>query len=361
MTLANIRQDIDRIDARLLALLAERMEKALLSKQFKTATLDASREEVVMNGVKARSSCLAGPEFTESLYRLILAESKAVQDKGLQTIGFQGVHGAYGDVAAKSWMPAGASIPCHDFAKVFEGVQAGFLDYGIVPVENTLGGTVGQVSSILVTSKLRILGAVDMPIDHCLLAGPGQDHRDIRYAYSHPQALSQCRRFLERNKLEGREWFDTAGAAKMIAEERPAGAAAVAGRYAAELYGLEIIKEGIQDAPTNRTRFFVLAKDDGNLKDATLAPELARSSEKCSVVFFTNDKAGALFNTLEIFAKAGINLTRIESVPYEPGDYAIFLDFDGSERDGKVMKAIESASRITRDFRLLGCYRERKL
>jgi prephenate dehydratase/chorismate mutase/prephenate dehydratase len=361
MTLENIRQDIDRIDARILALLAERMEKGLLSKQFKTATLDAERETVVMNGVKARSSCLAGPEFTESLYHLILAESKAVQDKGLQTIGFQGVHGAYSDVAARAWMPAGASIPCHDFSKVFEGVQAGFLDYGIVPVENTLGGTVGQVSSILVTSKLRILGAVDMPIDHCLVTIPGQDHREIRYAYSHQQALSQCRRFLDRNRLEGREWFDTAGAAKMIAEERPAGAAAVAGRYAAELYGLEIIKDGIQDAPTNRTRFFVLAKDDGSLKADALAPELVQSSEKCSVVFFTNDKAGALFNTLEIFAKAGINLTRIESVPYEPGDYAIFLDFDGSERDGKVMKAIESASKITRDFRLLGCYRERKL
>lgn len=361
MTLANIRQDIDRIDARILALLAERMEKGLLSKQFKTATLDAERETAVMNGVKARSSCLASPEFTESLYRLILAESKAVQDKGLQTIGFQGVHGAYSDVAARALMPAGASIPCHDFSKVFEGVQAGFLDYGIVPVENTLGGTVGQVSSILVTSKLHILGAVDMPIDHCLLALPGQDHREIRYAYSHQQALSQCRRFLERNKLEGREWYDTAGAAKMVAEEMPAGAAAVASRYAAELYGLEIIKEGIQDAPTNRTRFFILAREDGILRTAALAPELVQSSKKCSVVFFTTDKAGALFNTLEIFAKAGINLTRIESVPYEPGDYAIFLDFDGSDKEEKVMKAIDAASKITRDFRLLGCYRERKL
>lgn len=361
MTLEHIRQDIDRIDARILTLLAERMEKALLSKQFKTATFDASREQVVLNGVKARSSCLANPEFTEGLYRLILAESKAVQDKGLQTIGFQGVHGAYSDVAARAWMPGGASIPCHDFAKVFEGVQAGFLDYGIVPVENTLGGTVGQVSSILVTSRLRILGAVDMPVDHCLVAVPGQDHREIRYAYSHQQALSQCRRFLERNRLEGREWFDTAGAAKMVAEERIAGAAAVASRYAAELYGLEIIKEGIQDAPTNRTRFFILAKNDGEIVEAPLAPELAQSSEKCSVVFFTNDKAGALFNTLEIFAKAGINLTRIESVPYEPGDYAIFLDFDGSDSESKVTKAIEAASKITRDFRLLGCYRERKL
>jgi prephenate dehydratase/chorismate mutase/prephenate dehydratase len=381
MTLENIRQDIDRIDARIVALLTERMEKGLLSRRFKSTTLDAGREQVVLQGVAARSAGLASPGFTEGLYKLILAESKAVQERSMPTVGFQGVHGAYGDSASRAWLPQGATIPCHDFSKVFEGVQAGFLDFGVVPVENTLGGTVGQVNSILASTDLHIVGAVDMPIEHCLLALPGQDHREIRYVYSHPQALSQCRRFLERNKLDGREFFDTAGAAKMLAEERPNGTAAIAGRFAAELYGLEIIKEGIQDASSNRTRFFALskggvalskgggtlskdggalAKDDGSTT-RTEAALRGTDTQKCSAVFFANDKAGALFKVLEVFAKSNINLTRIESVPYNPGDYAIFLDFDGSDQDDKVQAAMESATAIARDFRKLGCYIERKL
>jgi prephenate dehydratase/chorismate mutase/prephenate dehydratase len=279
-----------------------------------------------------------------------MSESKAVQDLGQSLVGFQGMHGAYSEAAARSWDASAATIPFPEFSNVFDAVLSGDLDYGVVPVENTLGGIVGQVNSILVTTELRVVAAVDMPISHCLLAAPGTDHRDIRTAYSHSQALAQCRRFLERNKLDAVEWFDTAGAARMIAEDRPKGAAAVASRFAAELYGLEIIKEGIQDSQANRTRFFVLAKGDSG-----------EGGNKCSAVFFADDKAGALFGVLELFAKAGINLTRIESVPDEPGDYAIFIDFDGSDKDGRVASAIASARALVRDFRLLGCYDERKL
>ncbi|MBU1080292.1 MAG: ACT domain-containing protein, partial [Spirochaetes bacterium] len=280
----------------------------------------------------------------------IMAESKAVQDRGLKLVGFQGTHGAYSDAAARAWDGQAATIPFPEFAQVFDAVLSGDLDYGVVPVENTLGGIVGQVNSILVTTELRVVGAIDMPVNHCLLAAPGTDHRDIRTAYSHGQALAQCRRFLERNKLDAAEWFDTAGAARMIAEERPKGAAAVASRFASELYGLEIIKEGIQDSQANRTRFFVLAKEAEG-----------RPGNKCSAVFFADDKAGSLFGVLEVFAAAGINLTRIESVPNEPGDYAIFVDFDGSEGDSRVASAIEAARAQVREFRMLGCYDERKL
>jgi len=350
MTLEGLRQDIDRIDSRILALLDERLEKGLLTRRHKTGTLDSGREAEVLDRVAKRSKCLAGREFTEGLYKRIMAESKAVQDRGLKLVGFQGMHGAYSEAAARAWDPEAATVPFQEFAQVFDAVVSGDLDYGVVPVENTLGGIVGQVNSILVTTELRVVGAVDMPISHCLLAAPGVDHRDIRTAYSHGQALSQCRRFLERNKLDGKEWFDTAGSARMIAEDRPKGAAAIASRFAAELYGLEIIKEGIQDSAANRTRFFVLAKGPA-----------ATSGNKCSAVFFTDDKAGALFGVLEVFAKAGINLTRIESVPDEPGDYAIFLDFDGSDRDERVSGAIDAARGLVGDFRLLGCYDEKKL
>ena len=231
MTLERLRSDIDRIDARLLSLLDERMEKALLTRRLKTGTLDPSREAEILARVAARSRCLAREEFTTGLYRSLMAESRALQDAGLRLVGFQGMHGAYSESAVRAWDADAAAIPFPEFSQVFDGVLAGNLDFGVVPVENTLGGIVGQVNSILVTTQLRVVAAVDMPVAHCLLAAPGQDHREIRTAYSHPQALAQCRRFLERNKLDAVAYFDTAGAARMIAEERPKGAAAIAGRF----------------------------------------------------------------------------------------------------------------------------------
>lgn len=350
MTLEGLRQDIDRIDSRILALLDERFEKGLLTRKHKTATLDGSREAEILDRAARRSKCLSTPDFARELFSRLMAESKAIQDKGLTLVGFQGMHGAYSEAAAKAWKPDAATMPFQEFSQVFDAVLSGELDFGVVPVENTLGGIVGQVNSILVTTELRIVAAIDMPISHCLLVAPGQDHREIRTAYSHPQALAQCRRFLGRNKIDGIEFFDTAGAARMISEDRLKGAAAIASRFAAELYGLDIIKEGIQDAQANRTRFFVLSKTNGH-----------SGGNKISIVFFANDKAGSLFSVLEIFAKADINLTRIESVPNEPGDYAIFMDLEGSESDPRVAQAIDKAKSVMPGFRVLGCYDERRL
>jgi prephenate dehydratase len=279
-----------------------------------------------------------------------MSEASGIQERKPKTVGFQGEHGANSEVAARAWDQGAAAMPCREFSDVFDGVRDGYFDFGIVPVENTLGGIVGPVNSILITTDLKIVAAIDMPISHCLLAIPGADHREIRSAYSHSQALAQCRNFLSRNKLEPRPYYDTAGAARMIAQERPRDTAAIANRFAAEIYDLEIIKDEIQDSENNRTRFFVIAREAAR-----------QAGNKCSAVFSTEDKAGALFRTLEIFASAGINLTRIESVPNKPGDYAIFLDFDGSDEDPGVAGAIAGAGGVARDFRLLGCYSERKL
>jgi prephenate dehydratase/chorismate mutase len=350
MTLKDIREDIDRIDARLLALLDERMEKALLSRSFKALTADADREKAVIDRITRSSRCLAGPAFTGELWRRIIAEASAIQDRKPKTVGFQGEHGANSEVAARAWDPEAATMPCREFSDVFDSVREGRFDYGIVPVENSLGGIVGPVNSILINTDLKIVAAIDMPISHCLLAVPGADHREIRSAYSHSQALAQCRNFLARNKLEARPYYDTAGAARMIAQERPRDSAAVANRFAAEIYDLDIIKDEIQDSENNRTRFLVIAREGA-----------AERGNKCSAVFSTEDKAGALFKTLEIFAREGINLTRIESVPNKPGDYAIFLDFDGCDADERVAKAIAGASGVARNFKVLGCYVERKV
>jgi prephenate dehydratase/chorismate mutase len=350
MTLKDIRDDIDRIDAKLLVLLDERMEKALLARTFKADISDPSREASVVERVERSSRCLAGPAFTGDLWKRIIAEARAIQEKRPKTVGFQGEHGANSEVAAKAWDASAAMMPCREFSDVFDSVRDGLFDFGIVPVENSLGGIVGPVNSILINTDLKIVAAIDAPISHCLLAVPGADHREIRSAYSHSQALAQCRNFLARNKLEPRPYYDTAGAARMIAQERRRDTAAIANRFAAEIYDLEIIKDEIEDSQNNRTRFLVIAKEAAGL-----------GGNKCSAVFSTNDKAGALFGILEIFARADVNLTRIESVPDKPGDYAIFIDFDGSDSDPAVSKAISEATKEARNFRVLGCYNERKI
>ena len=350
MGLSKIRKGIDLLDSEILKLLNDRMELVLMAKKFKGTIQDSEREKEVLSRIRMNSTDLINAGFIESIYREIIRESKKLQANNFELIAFQGEHGAYSEVASKAWNGNLIPIPCKEFAEVFEGVGSGLYDYGIVPVENTLGGAVSQVNQLLINTDLNVVGAVELPIHLCLLALPGSDHRDIRSAYSHPQALSQCRLFLARNKLEPMEWSDTAGAAKMLAEKRPKRAAAIASKLSARLYNLEIIKENVQDLERNVTRFLVLAKEKNKYR-----------GNKCSISFCTEHKAGALFSALEVFAKRNINLTRIESIPNEPGNYAFFLDFEGSNTENRVVEALEEVKRMTTDFKLMGCYKERKI
>jgi prephenate dehydratase/chorismate mutase/prephenate dehydratase len=350
MDLEQIRSSIDLIDSAILKLLNERMEMVLLTRKFKAEIEDSERETEVLSRIKKKSTGVISAHFIEKLYSEIIEESKHLQEMDLQLIAFQGEHGAYGEVASREWNRDLIPIPCNGFEKVFEGVQSGLYDYGIVPVENTLGGSVEQVNRLLIDTDLHVIGAMALPIHLCLLALPGTDHREIRTVYSHPQALSQCRQFLGRNKLEPIKYVDTAGAARMLAEKRLKRSAAIASRLSAKLYNLEIMKENIEDLENNITRFLVLARD-GN------GPE----GNKCSIVFSTEHKAGTLFNVLKVFSKGNINLTRIESIPSEPGNYAFFLDFEGSIQQKGILEALEEVRGITTRFRLMGCYKEEKV
>jgi prephenate dehydratase/chorismate mutase/prephenate dehydratase len=350
MTVEEIRKNIDRLDARILKLLNDRMEQALMVRKLKERIEDPERERQVLERIRGSATELIHPEFIERIYRNIIQESKTLQQKNRELIAFQGEHGAYSEVAARAWDHRLVPIPCPEFTDLFEGVEGGLFDYGLVPVENTLGGMVGPVNDLLIGTELRVTGAVELPVRHCLLAPPETDHREIRRVYSHPQALAQCRRFLARNKLESVRYHDTAGAARMVADKRPTGAAAIGSAICAKLYDLEIIKEGIEDHERNLTRFLVLSRG--------AAPE---EGDKCSVIFSTAHKAGTLFRVLEVFARQGLNLTRIESVPEEPGAYAFFLDFMGSTRDPQVREALEEVKGLTTRFKLLGCYLEKRI
>ncbi|VVC03926.1 Prephenate dehydratase [Candidatus Bilamarchaeum dharawalense] len=350
MELGELRKKIDLIDSEIVKLLNRRMEFALRTKKLKQQVTDASREEEVMNKVKKHRG-LIKPEFTEKVYREILGESERLQEQNPKLVGFQGEHGAYSEVAVRELNRLWVAIPCAEFAEVFGGVANGQLDMGIVPVENSLGGAVTQVNDLLMETELKIIGEIKVPIHHCLLTLPETDYREIKVVYSHPQALSQCRGFVARNKLEPRPYYDTAGAAMMISNERPAAAAAIASKLCADIYGLEVLKENIEDHESNMTRFVLLSREKS-----------VEKGDKCSIVFSTAHKSGALFNVLKVFSNAGINLTRIESRPItkDPGKFGFLLDFQGSDQDRKVTDAMDRVKKETAMFKFLGCYKEAK-
>ncbi len=352
MDLEGVRKQIDRIDFEVLALLNRRMELALTSRKFKNEVLDEEREKVVLQTAATYAHGQVTVEFSQLLLSIVMTESRKLQEADRPLLGFQGEHGANSETAAREFRSEMASIPMESFAEVFDGVEAGVLDYGIVPVENSLGGMVSQVNELMATRSVHVVGEVLLPIHHFLLALPETDYRDIRVVVSHPQALAQCREFLTRHKLEGRPFYDTAGAAEMLFRERPGGTAVIAGESCAKLYHLSVIKEKVEDHSDNVTRFLVLS-----------GKPAVEPGDKCSIVFSTSHKAGALFGIMEAFASGGLNLTRIESVPMgaRPGNYVFFLDFLGNDRDEQVQQVLAKAREKTSRFRFLGCYKRGSL
>lgn len=352
MNLEEVRNKIDRVDIELLNRLHLRTELALLAKRLKGGyVVDEEREKQVLENVKRTSRRLVDSSFSERLYLQIIEESRRIQTQEHRLAGFQGEHGAFSEQALEAFNPELVPIPCLEFMDVFSGVENGFFDYGIVPVENSLEGGIHEVNHILTETELKIVGEILFPIHHCLLAPPEMNYHEIRAVYSHPQALAQCRSFLARHKFEAKPYYDTAGAARWLAAEKPHGAAVIAGRLASELYGLEIIKENIEDHPGNKTRFVVLS-----------AEALEEKGNKCSITFTTPHKAGALSGILNVFAGAGINLTRVESKPVRdnPEMWTFLLDFQGRDDDERVVGVLDNVREKTSSFRLLGCYPEGK-
>jgi prephenate dehydratase/chorismate mutase len=352
MNLQKIREHIDELDREILSLLNERMELALKTAKLKESVVDKDREGQVLNQVAKyteNQNHLAQSEFVRTLYGGIIGESRRIQEQKKPLIGFQGEHGAYGELAARRYNPDFVPIPCEQFEDVFDGVEKGWLDCGIVPVENSIGGAVATVNDLMIQRSLAVIGAIKLRINHCLLSLPETNYQDIRIVYSHPQALSQCRDFIERHKMEPRPFFDTAGAARMLSKDKPGMSAAIASELCAGLYRLEVIKDRIEDHAFNYTRFLVLAREP-----------LADAADKCSIIFSTPNKAGALFEVLEVFARAGINLTRIESFPFhnDPSHSVFFLDFQSGENGGSIEPALDLVRRKSRTFRFLGFYGE---
>ncbi|MBE6426215.1 MAG: chorismate mutase [Thermoguttaceae bacterium] len=351
LNLQSLRHEIDRLDNSILQMLQKRLEVARLVVKFKREQHQnvnvPERELQILESLKGRERSLLSAEVIEEIYRTIFKESKRLQSEGKPLIAFQGEHGAFSEVAARKWNSDLAPIPCQTVEEVFEGVKIGSYDYGIVPIENTVGGIVSQINAHLLASQLFIVGAVEMSVEHALLIVPGTDHRTLRKVYSQQAALTECQTFVDLMKLQPVAYYDTAGAAKMLAETWEEGAAAIASELAARYYNLEVLKIGIADARNTRTRFLILARNPQE-----------EGGNRCSVTFTMPDRPGMLFSAMKMFAEAEINLTRVTSVPTEQGNYAFFIDFAADGTEERVTKILNEISCQAESYRYLGCYTE---
>ena len=242
--------------------------------------------------------------------------------------------------------------PCKSFDEVFESVKKGDVNYGVVPIENSIEGSVNRTYDLFLEYDLKVCGEIIIRISHCLIAHKGASINKIKTVYSHPQALAQCRKFLEQHKLNAISTFDTAGSVKMIKEEKKMDSAAIASERAAQIYDMTIIEREIEDIKNNSTRFFVLDIQDSQYS----------GDDKTSIIFSTKSIPGALYKILGEFAKRNINLTKIESRPTKetPWEYHFYLDFEGHRSEKKSQEALKSMIDKTIFVKILGSYKAAK-
>ncbi len=275
---------------------------------------------------------------------------KFLDIRRIRSVAFQGERGAFSEQAATQFFGRKiATKPNPTFEDVFREVTKGKADSGIVPIENSLQGSVVENYDLLLHYGLSIIGEVKLRIVHCLMANRSTSLKTIRRVYSHPQALAQCRSFLKglRN-VEAIPSYDTAGAAKLIREKNLTDAAAIASAQAAKDYGLKILARGIEDDRQNYTRFLVLAR----------APVFTEKLSKTTIIFALKNVPGSLLGALSCFASRKINLHKIESRPIvgKPWQYLFYLDFDGSLNDPGRSEAIEELRKVADSVKVLGSY-----
>ncbi len=267
-----------------------------------------------------------------------------------ETVAFQGERGAFSEEAAYKLLGRGIQVlPCETFGAAFESVVKRKASYCLVPIENTLAGSIYENYDLLLNNDLHIVGEVNLRIVHNLIGFPETKMQNLRRVYSHPVALAQCGRFFSRHpKIEKIPFYDTAGSVKMLANERPAGTAAIASRIAAAVYGARILQTHLEDHHENFTRFLLLSRK----------PTITPRANKVSIVFSTPNVPGALYKCLSVFALRDIDLTKMESRPLRgrPWEYFFYLDFIGNVKEQRCRKALEHLEEVTKFLRVLGCY-----
>ena len=270
-------------------------------------------------------------------------------------VAYQGERGAYSeDAVAAVFGETVDPLPCLEFRDAFDAVDSGAATHAVLPVENSIEGTVAQVNDLLLEHDLTVTGEAIIPIDHCLIANPGAALADIRVVYSHPQALGQCRKFLARHpKWKTVPAYDTAGSVKLIQERGRKEESAIASHRSSTLYGMNVLAEGIQTEHENHTRFFVLEKHPRKIPDA----------DKTSIAFVAKNVPGSLHACLGEFAKRGINLTKLESRPRRarPWNYVFFADLEGTMDEPLCRDAVGALVTTAGFVKVIGSYRRARI
>lgn len=266
---------------------------------------------------------------------------------------FQGELGAFSHSAARKLLgPDAAFHPCNSFKEVFNSLETGVVTHAVVPMENTLHGSVHENYDLLMDYDFRIIGETNVHVVHHLIAMPGTRLRDIQHVFSHPVALNQCRIFFEKHpQFTAEPFYDTAGSVKMLQQQKPEHAAALASEDAAGIYGGVILKRHLEDDRQNFTRFFLLSKQN-------TSPSTPDRPWKTSLVFSTANVPGALFKAMACFALRDVNLTKIESRPLrgKPWEYLFYVDLNGHQDYKPVQNAISNLKEITLFLKVLGSY-----
>ena len=264
-------------------------------------------------------------------------------------IAYQGEPGAFSEAASRQIAADGQMVPCKSFEDVFAVVNTNSADFGVLPIENSIGGSIHRNFDLLLEHDLPIVGELEVPVVHHLLALPGRTLDQVRRIYSHPQALAQCDRFLRTlTGVEITATYDTAGSAKMIATERLEDSAAIASARAGEVFGLVPLKSSIQDYQNNTTRFLVIGRH----------PLSNAAPDKTTIVFTLANEPGALFKAISVFALRGIDLTKLESrpIPDRKWEYLFYLDVAAASADVACARALAHLAEFAPMVRVLGSY-----
>ena len=350
--LDTLRSRINEIDEELLNLLHQRIELARKIGELKNflglPIFDPVREKEVIKKILAKNEDLFPQKSIEYIFREIIAACRTSEEK--KKVSFLGPPGTFTHIAGIKFFGNHVNfVPHEDIGEIFEDVSKGRAEYGIVPVENSLQGTVTYVLDLFMEYQVKITGEVYMDIEHSLYTLE-DDFSRITVLFSHPQAIAQCRGWIKKNLPDVKvvETVSTAEAAHK-ASETP-GAAAICTNWAGTIYGLKLLEKGIQDNPVNVTRFFILRREE--------YPYQENVEYKTSINMILKDEPGSLFNALSPFALYKVNMTKIESRPLrgKEWEYIFFIDLEGHHKEERVERTIEEVKKHTIFLEILGSY-----
>lgn len=372
--LLELRAQLDEIDEDIVRLYEKRMELCGQVAEYKISSgkkvLDRQREKEKLAKVKSLTHNDFNSHGVEELFEQIMSMSRKLQYRMLAESGvqgklpfigvdeldtsrarvvFQGAEGAYSQAAMQKYFGDEVkSFHVESFREAMEAIDEGAADFAVLPIENSTAGFISENYDLLVEFENYIVGEQILKIEHCLLGVPGARLEDIRTVYSHPQSLMQSARFLADHDWQQISMQNNAFAAKKVAEEQDRTQAAIAGEHAAKIYGLEILKKGVNQCDSNSTRFIIVTNQKIFRRDA----------KKISICFEVPHESGSLYHMLSHFIYNNLNMTKIESrpIPERSWEYRFFVDFDGNLADGAVKNAIRGLREEALNMKILGNY-----